>query len=99
MKAITRTRKRSCITVLPVRETKMTVNPDMRMYNPELTNPILGENLRVNLSKLRLPVFDGNLQHWQEFWDVYKATIHDQQTLSAVSKFSYLKSVLKGSAL
>ena len=99
LKAITRTRERSRITALPVRETETTVNPDTRMYNPALTNPILGENLRVNLPKLQLPVFDGSLQHWQEFWDVYKATIHDQQTLPAVSKFSYLKSVLKGSVL
>ena len=44
-------------------------------------------------------MFDGNLQQWQEFWDIYKATIHEQQTMPAVSKFSYLKSVLKGSAL
>ena len=41
----------------------------------------------------------GNLQQWQEFWDIFKATIHEQQTLPAMSKFSYLKSVLKGSAL
>ena len=63
LKAITRTRERSCIIALPVRETETTVNPDTRMYNPELTNPILGENLWVNLPKLQLPVFDGNLQH------------------------------------
>ena len=50
----------------------------------------LGENLRVNLPKLQLPVFDVNLQQWQEFWDIYKATIHEQQTMPAVSKFNYL---------
>ena len=44
-------------------------------------------------------MFDGNLQQWQEFWDIYKANIHEQQTMPAVLKFSYLKSVLKGSAL
>ena len=56
-------------------------------------------NLRVNLPRLQLPIFDGNIQQWQEFWDIFNSTIHEQQTLSAVSKFNYLKSVLKGSAL
>ena len=43
----------------------------------------------------------GNIQQWQEFWDILNSTIHEQKTLSAVSKFNYnyLKSVLKGSAL
>ena len=79
------------------------VSPNVRMqpggYNPELTSQSWGENLRVNLPKLQLPVFDGNLQQWHEFWNIYKATIHDQQTLPAVSKFSYLKGLFKGSAL
>ena len=51
--------------------------------------------LRVNLSKLQ---FDGNIQQWQEFWDSFNSVIHKQQTLPAVSKFNYLKSMLKGSA-
>ena len=32
-------------------------------------------------------------------WDSFSSAIHEQQTLPAVSKFNYLKSVLKGSAL
>ena len=44
-------------------------------------------------------MFDGNLQQWQEFWDIYKATIHEQQTMPAVSKFNYLNRASKGSAL
>ena len=54
--------------------------------------------LKVNLPKLHLPNFDGNIQQWPEFWDVFKSIIHEQ-ALPAVSKFTYLKSVLKGSAL
>ena len=41
-----------------------------------LVSSSLGESVRVNLPKLQLPVFDGNLQQSQEFWDIYKATIH-----------------------
>ena len=85
--------------VLSERETETMVNPSVRMqpggYNnteliTRLVSSSLGENLRVNLPKLQLPVFDGNLQQWQEFWDIYKATIHEQQTMPAVSKFNYL---------
>ena len=84
--------------VLSERETETTVNPSVRMqpggYNTEsiirLISSSLGENLRVNLPKQQLPVFDGNLQQWQEFWDIYKATIHEQQTMPTVLKLSYL---------
>ena len=84
--------------MLSERETETTVNPSVRMqpggYNnteliTRLISSSLGEHLRVNLPKLQLPVFDDNLQQWQEFWDIYKATIHEQQTMPAVSKFSY----------
>ena len=82
--------------------TETTVNPSVRMqpggYNNtelimKLVSSSLGENLRVNLPKLQLPLFDGNLQQWQEFWDIYKATIHERQTMPAVSKFNYLNRV------
>ena len=34
---------------------------------------------------------------WQEFWDIFKSTIHEQDLLN-VTKFSYLKGVLRGTA-
>ena len=108
LKVIARIGQQARAKVLSERETETTVNPSVRMqpggYNnteliTRLISSSLGEHLRVNLPKLQIPVFDGNLQQWQEFWDIYKATIHEQQTMPAVLKFSYLKSVLKGSAL
>ena len=57
--------------VLSEREAETIGNPSVRMqpggYNTELIttrliSSSLGENLRVNLPKLQLPVFDGNLQ-------------------------------------
>jgi len=53
---------------------------------------------KVNLPKLQLPLFDGKLHEWQEFWDVFQSTIHEQ-SLPDVTKFVYLKSVLRGTAL
>ena len=37
------------------------------------------------------------MQQWPEFWDMFKTSI-DEQGLPKVSKFNYLKSVLKGTA-
>ena len=100
LKVIARIGQHARAKVLSERETETTVNPSVRMqpdgYNTELIMRLisssLGEKLRVNLPKLQLPVFDGNLKQWQEFWDIYKATIHEQQTMPAVSKLSYLNS-------
>jgi len=49
------------------------------------------------LPKLSLPTFDGNLLHWQEFWDIFDSTVN-QQNISNVSKFRYLKNSLRGAA-
>ena len=66
LKIIARTGQQACAKVLSERETETTVNPSVRMqpggYNAGLISLSLGENLRVNLLKLQLPVFDGNLQ-------------------------------------
>ena len=52
---------------------------------------------QIKLPKLDLPTFDGNILHWQEFWDVYNVAVHTQEVLK-VTKFSYLKSSLCGEA-
>ena len=33
-------------------------------------------NPQIKLSKLDLPIFNGNLLGWQEFWDIFNSTIH-----------------------
>ena len=75
LKVIARIRQQARAKVLSERETETTVNPSMRMQpagynNTELITRLIslsmGENLQVNHPKLQLPVFDGNLQQWQE---------------------------------
>ena len=39
--------------------------------------------------------FNGHPQDWQEFWDSYQSVIHDNEELSGVDKFSYLKYYLE----
>ena len=52
---------------------------------------------QVNLPKLSLPSFSGDILDWPVFWDMYVASV-DSQQLPNVTKFTYLKSSLKGSA-
>ena len=54
-------------------------------------------NSWMKLLKLNLPTFDGNLLHWQEFWDIFDSVVHHQD-ISNVTKFSYLKNSLRGAA-
>lgn len=42
--------------------------------------------------------FDGNLTHWQEFHDMFKAAVHDNEQITPAFKFQYLKKSLKGIA-
>uniref|UniRef100_A0A914X9D3 Peptidase aspartic putative domain-containing protein n=1 Tax=Plectus sambesii TaxID=2011161 RepID=A0A914X9D3_9BILA len=52
----------------------------------------------LNLPKLELPTYDGEILKWREFWDAFEATIHAKD-LSQVDKFNYLMRNLRGKAL
>ena len=51
----------------------------------------------LNIPKLHLPTFDGSVLRLPEFWDIFDASVH-KQNIPKVSKFSYLKEALHGSA-
>ena len=50
------------------------------------------------LPKLTLPTFNGDVQTWQTFWDSFESTFHQNINLTAVQRFSYLKSQLEREA-
>lgn len=52
----------------------------------------------VQLPKLSLPTFDGDLLAWPDFWDMFSASV-DAQPLPHMSKFTYLKSSLHRAAI
>ena len=52
----------------------------------------------VRLPKLELPIFEGEVVQWPAFWDQFEAMV-DNSELPDVSKFVYLRSLLKGEAL
>ena len=76
------------------RGTQIGIGRSQPLLNTERRDMV---NPQIKLPKLNLPSFDGNILNWQEFWDIFKSTIHEQD-LPNVTKVSYLKGVLRGAA-
>lgn len=53
----------------------------------------------VRLPRLQLKHFSGKTEDWTTFSNVFRISVHDVATLTAVEKFQYLLSVLEGEAL
>lgn len=56
------------------------------------------EGSRIQLPKIQLPSFDGDILCWVAFRDTYKSLVHDNASLSKIEKFHYLLSAVSGSA-
>lgn len=53
---------------------------------------------KARLPKLTLRKFSGDSMSWQSFWDSFEAAVHNNEDVSKVDKFNYLKSLLDGPA-
>ena len=51
--------------------------------------------VKARLPKLEVKKFNGRIQEWQEFWDAFESPILKNDGLSAVDKFSYLRSLVQ----
>jgi len=54
--------------------------------------------VKAKLPKLILPKFRGEVTTWTGFWESYKSAVHDNENISTIDKFNYLKSLLEGAA-
>jgi len=54
--------------------------------------------VKAKLPKLILPTFRGDVTTWTGFWESYKSAVHDNENISKIDKFNYLKSLLEGAA-
>ncbi|XP_055644340.1 uncharacterized protein LOC129780287 [Toxorhynchites rutilus septentrionalis] len=54
---------------------------------------------RVKLPELKMPSFSGKLREWITFRDTFTSVIHSNSHLSAIDKFTYLRTSLTGDAL
>ena len=53
----------------------------------------------MKLPELNLKKFNGDPTKWCTFWDLFEATVHTNTALSDVERFTYLMSLLAGSAV
>ena len=52
----------------------------------------------IRLPKLEIETFEGDILKYQQFWDVFHATIDDNHKLSDVERLSYLRNIVSGAA-
>nr|XP_022905464.1 uncharacterized protein LOC111417425 [Onthophagus taurus] len=52
----------------------------------------------VKLPQIHMPTFHGNYEEWIEFRDTFVALVHDNNSLSNIQKFHYLRAALKDKA-
>ncbi|GFV86330.1 uncharacterized protein TNCV_1468931 [Trichonephila clavipes] len=55
--------------------------------------------MNINLPKLHINKYSGNYSEWLDFYNLFESSIHNNNRLSKVDKFNYLKSYLCGNAL
>ncbi len=78
----------------------MSVTVKRLLYSPSTealvpTTPTRG----VNLPKIEIATFNGDLLSWQTFWEQFDVSIHSRRDVSNAEKLAYLRHSLKdGSA-
>ena len=76
---------------MSLRINKLLYNP---VHTPEATVSTY-ETKGVRLPKLEVPTFDGDILHWQTFWEQFCVAIHDRCDISDTQKLVYLRHSLK----
>ena len=56
----------------------------------------VAEGKGVKLPKLDVPMFDGDVLHWKQFWEQFTVSVHDCNNLSNAEKLVYLHQAIKG---
>ena len=62
------------------------------------TMPGSQSTVKAKLPKLSLKRFSGDPTQWHAFWDSFSAAVHENDDVSRVDKFNYLRSLLDGAA-
>ncbi|KAG1683385.1 hypothetical protein GQR58_010038 [Nymphon striatum] len=75
---------------------KTVAGNQVQIENNVNVREVINQNTSVRLPKLEIPIFDGSILKWKEFWDIFAVTIHQNSRLSDIEKFTYLKSKLTG---
>ena len=73
-----------------------TAKPEPKVV--DTTSGAIKKGSTTKLPKLEIQKFGGDACQWFTFWDNFTASIHNNQELSNVERFSYLKGLLTGPA-
>ena len=61
-------------------------------------NILQNQRSAFKLPNLEVPMFDGNILQWTEFWNLFQVAVDQNAHLSEIEKLCYLKSRLTGEA-
>ena len=64
------------------------------LNNSQVSSDSTGKIVRAKLPKLRMKNFGGKFCEWPEFWDSFSSSIDNNDQLSDVDKFAYLRGYL-----
>ena len=53
----------------------------------------------IELPKIKVPTFNGELMSWSTFWSTFKATVDDREELTESQKLNYLRQSIKDPTL
>ncbi|KAK2549503.1 hypothetical protein P5673_030047, partial [Acropora cervicornis] len=83
---------------LRLEEGKHGVCKQTPVTNQEISNTGNTKSAKVKLPKIELKSFSGNYQEWQGFWDTFQSAVDGNTSISAIEKFTYLKSCVTSNA-
>ena len=72
-------------------------NPD-KSAELNSTSNSMGMGIKAKLPKIVLKKFQGDPIQYNPFWDAFSSAVDENQQLSDVDKFNYLKNLLEGPA-
>ena len=58
---------------------------------PAVTPKVSSSVSQAKLPELTLHPFNGDVTQWLTFWDSFKSAVHENESISVVDKFNYLR--------
>lgn len=81
------------------KETLLTVQAKIKMYIRKTNISTTATKTQVRLPKVDLLKYDGDINKWPNFKDLFTELVHNNETISAVQKLMFFKSTLNSHAL
>lgn len=88
------------LTSLAQNQTQLTeIIRNISSEHPHTSTPnVVDVRPKIQLPQMKIPTFNGNYTEWTPFIDMFNAVVHNNDSLSPVQKFQYLKQALTDEA-